>query len=72
MDKPRVIQGVGRESESCHCRGCSFSISTITGVLVKAKAHSSKTGHTVDVYYETHRQVTYYQNGKNQWKGKLI
>lgn len=49
-----------KEAEYCHCRGCGFS-GCGRNMLAKAKRHASQTGHTVDVYYETWREVTYYK-----------
>ena len=65
--QPRVIQR-GKEDESYHCRKCGFTGFSSSGSLAKAKRHSMKTGHTVDVYYESRREVTYYRNGKNEWR----
>jgi hypothetical protein len=66
MIKPRVIQH-GKEDESYYCRECSFSGVGTSGSLNKAKVHSKKTGHTIDVYYETWREITYYKNGKREY-----
>jgi len=54
----------GKEDESYHCRNCNFSDCGIKNALKKAKIHSNKTGHTVDVYYESWRELNYY-NKKN-------
>ena len=59
-NKMRVIQHTrDKEEETCHCRNCNFS-DCGKNMLRLAKNHASKTGHTVDVYYETWREVTYY------------
>ncbi len=48
----------GRKGESAFCRQCSFSLCDIkSGCLSRAKYHTQKTGHAVDVYYETWRLV---------------
>ena len=63
-NKMRVIQHEReRDNESCHCRNCNFS-DFGKNMLALAKKHSSQTGHTVDVYYETWREVTYYNKTK--------
>ena len=53
-----VIQH-GRDYESYYCRNCDFSDSGIKGALKQAKRHAKETGHTVDVYYETWREINY-------------
>jgi len=59
-NKMRVIQHQrDKNEEDCHCRNCSFSDSG-KNMLALAKKHSRQTGHTIDVYYETWREVTYY------------
>ena len=57
--KPKTIQH-GKESESYYCRTCNYcrGINIKSGALARAKYHNSKTGHTVDVYYETWREIT--------------
>jgi len=55
----------GRDDENCYCRICEFS-SGGKNILAYAKKHAQKTGHTVDVYYETHREITYYKNPTNK------
>jgi len=62
LNKMRVIKHKReKENESCHCRVCDFS-DFGSGMLDKAKDHAKKTGHTIDVYYETWREVTYFKN----------
>ncbi len=48
----------GIDDKNAHCRSCGFSEDT-GDVLKKAKKHSRETKHTVDIYYETWREVTY-------------
>lgn len=62
----RVIQH-GKVSEDYHCRNCNFSDSfeKENKAMRIAKAHSQKTGHTVDVYYESHREVTYFNKNNS-------
>ncbi len=48
----------GRDSENYHCRECKFSDVDVKGTLAKARRHTDKTGHTVDVYYESWRETT--------------
>jgi hypothetical protein len=55
-----ILHQRDKDAENCHCRVCSFS-DCGKGMLRKAKLHASKTGHTIDVYYETWREVTYYK-----------
>lgn len=58
---PRIIQH-GVTDGSWHCRQCRFSGVAVCGsALQKAKTHSNNTGHTVDVYYETWREITCYK-----------
>lgn len=55
----RVIQHAKQpDSEECYCRICGFDESG-TNILAKAKRHAQKTGHTIDVYYESWREITY-------------
>lgn len=49
-----------KKEEYCYCRHCRF-IDSGKNMLAYAKRHASQTGHTVDVYYETWREVTYYK-----------
>jgi len=53
----KVIQH-GKESESYYCRQCNFSGEGKSGGLDKAKRHCLATNHTVDVYYQSWREVT--------------
>ncbi len=48
----------GKESESYHCRQCNFSGTEENGCLARAKRHNARTGHTIDVYYESWREIT--------------
>ncbi len=69
MKTPRVINH-GTQEESYHCRECKSSgFANTATALVKAKHHSTQTGHTVDVYKETWQEVTYYKNGKREFEG---
>lgn len=61
IQEAKTIQH-GKESESYHCRKCNFSGTGLSGCLAKAKEHNIKTGHTVDVYYESWREIT------NNWR----
>ena len=49
-----------KDAESCSCRICHFS-DVGKNMLAKSKRHAQRTGHTVDVYYETWREVNYYK-----------
>mgnify|MGYP001561029795 CR=1 len=60
MNTPRTIQH-GKDGEDYHCRKCSFSGYGMSGCLQKAVNHSKKTGHTIDIYYESWREVTCYK-----------
>lgn len=62
-NRQRTVQH-GRSDSNFHCRNCGEN--DFTGdCLAKAKRHAVKTGHTVDVYYETHREVTYYDKNNS-------
>jgi len=65
IKRAKTIQH-GRDDEEYHCRQCNFSDTGISNALQKARNHNKKTGHTVDVYYETWREVT------NKWHNKKI
>lgn len=56
-DKAKTIQH-GKDSESYHCRQCNFDGYGTPNSLQKAKRHNKQTKHTVDVYYESWREVT--------------
>lgn len=58
-NRMRIIQH-GRSDETCYCRICDFN-EYAGKVLQKAKRHAEKTGHTIDVYYESWREITYYR-----------
>ena len=47
----------GRSEESYFCRQCDKSEIGKSNSLSKAKYHTLKTGHAVDVYYESWRLV---------------
>lgn len=55
----RVIKH-GIDDETCHCRICNFS-DCGKNMLIKAKRHAQQTGHTIDVYCETWKEITYYK-----------
>ena len=65
MQEPKTIQH-GKTEESCHCRECNFNNFGKSGCLAKAKYHNAKTRHTVDIYYETWREIT------NRWRKKVF
>ena len=62
MEKAKTIQH-GKDEENAYCRTCNFRLlGRKDGTLENAKRHNKLTNHTVDVYYETWREIT------NNWQ----
>ena len=54
----------GIDGESCYCRICEFSDIGTKGMFAKAGKHAQQTGHTIDIYTENWREITYYKKRK--------
>lgn len=65
MEQPRTIKK-GIEEESAYCRECKFE--AFNSPTAAARNHSRKTGHTLDVYREHRFEITYWEDGKREWK----